>query len=201
MPQKLILPINKCLVTASCKTAAYKARFGFSHYGADMVSSSGQSTVYASGNGIVLATGLDSLLGNVVIIRYDDVLNHKTGEVRSVIARYFHLHQILVQPDMVVDSDTKLALYGNTGKYSAGAHLHIEFDTNVASPQSSKTIGGDSNIIKSSRTDTTIDPFELLHCKADPPDNQQIAVDASTYMVNGIAKYYANPDIINIPRI
>ena len=36
MAQKLILPINKCRVTAGYKNANYKRDFGYNHYGADL---------------------------------------------------------------------------------------------------------------------------------------------------------------------
>lgn len=145
----------------------------------------------------MVATGLDRLLGNVVIVRYDNVYNHKTSKTQNIIARCYHLSKILVAPGFIVTKDTKLAFYGNTGKYSAGAHLHIEFDSNTAVPRASKTLGGNSNIILASQADTTIDPFELLHCKASPPDKQEICVDQSRYGGN----FYAMPECARIPRL
>ena len=41
MKQTLILPINRAVVTASMGNAAYQARFGFPHYGTDLVSAVG----------------------------------------------------------------------------------------------------------------------------------------------------------------
>ena len=195
MPQKLILPINKCHITASYKTPGYKARFGFTHFGVDMVSFAGQSTVYANGNGEVIRTGLDNVLGNVVIARYDDVLNHKTGSSLNVIARYYHLASISVSAGAKINKDTVLGQYGSTGKYSAGAHLHIEFDSDTSAPLASKTLGGNSSIIQAADTDTTIDPGCLLYRKATAPDNQEIKVDAGTH--NG--QPYAAPEIAKIP--
>lgn len=153
--------------------------------------------MYASGNGTVVAAGTDRLLGNVMVVAYNDVYNHKTGGTQNVIARYYHLASILAKPGMRVNSDTQLALYGNTGKYSAGAHLHIEFDSNTQTPCASKTLGGNSNLIMAAATDTTIDPFALLHCKALPPDNQQIKVDSFTYQ----GGFYAAPECAMIPQI
>lgn len=69
MPQKLILPINKAVVTAGFKNTSYKSQFGFTHYGADMVSSAGDKTVWGCGNGTVVATGTDNVLGKVVIVK------------------------------------------------------------------------------------------------------------------------------------
>ena len=70
MQQKLILPLNRTLVTASMGNAAYRAKFGFPHYGTDMVSAVGDTTIYASGTGTLIAAGWDKYAGNVVVIRY-----------------------------------------------------------------------------------------------------------------------------------
>lgn len=195
--QKLILPINQCRITASYKTPAYKARFGFSHYGVDMVSSAGQATVYACGDGEVLCAGLDNLLGNVVVIRYDNAYNHKADGILSVIARCFHLANIRVRQGQNVTKDTVIGQYGNTGKYSAGAHLHLEFSSDLANPLASSTLGGGSNIMKAAAKDCSIDPVFLLHRKAGPPDNQTIVVDQSC--CNG--QPYALPEYAAIPTI
>lgn len=69
MLQQLILPINKCKLTASWKTDSYRNKFEFVHYGADMVSTAGAVAIYASGDGEVVATGADSVVGNVVAVR------------------------------------------------------------------------------------------------------------------------------------
>ena len=198
MTQKLILPINKCRITASYKTTAYSQRFGFIHYGVDMISSVGNSTLYASGNGTVIKTGVDSCFGNIVVVRYDDVYNHKTGQVQSVICRYYHLASIAPSLEgATINKDTRLGCYGNTGKYSAGAHLHIEFDSNLESPLSTKTLGKSSDIMRASTTDTTIDPMALLYCKVSEPDCQTISADISTF--NRMP--YADPSINHLPRV
>jgi len=195
--QKLLLPINKCRVTASYKTPAYRARFGFSHFGIDMCSFAGKTTVYASGNGEVLRTGLDNLLGNTVVVRYENVHNHKTKTIGDVIARYFHMASFGVATGQKINKDTVLGQYGNTGKYSAGAHLHIEFDANIKAPLASKTLGKSSNIITAALDDTMIDPAEILHIKVSAPDNQEIKVDTSVY--NG--QPYALPELTKLPVV
>ena len=41
MQQKLILPVNRTRVTASAFNRAYRERFGYPHYGTDLVSAVG----------------------------------------------------------------------------------------------------------------------------------------------------------------
>ena len=135
------------------------------------------------------------MLGNVAIVRYDDVLNHKTGSSLNVIARYYHLASISISAGAKINKDIVLGQYGNTGKYSAGAHLHIEFDSNTSAPLASRTLGSNSSIIQAAGTDTTIDPGGLLYRKATVPDNQEIKVDTGTY--NG--QLYAAPELAKIP--
>lgn len=194
--QKLILPVNKACVTASYKAQAYRTRFGFVHYGYDLISFAGDATVYAQGDGIVEAVGKDSTVGNTIIVIYKDVLNHRTGSCADVVARYFHLNKIAVSKGQAVNRDTVLGLYGNTGKYSTGAHLHLEFDSDTAWPLHSKTVGRSGTLICAAATDTSIDPMDLLHVKATPPDCQAIRTDKSCY--NGMP--YADPAILHLPE-
>jgi len=177
MNQRLILPLNHARLTASWKTEIYRSRFGFSHYGIDLVSSSGQTLVYASGEGEVLAAGWDNIFGNIAVLRYNGALNHITGRRADVICRMFHFDRLLVQRGRKVNKDTKIGYYGNTGQYSFGAHLHLEADTDTAFPFHTPSLSGRSTFFSGSRhgaTDTAmLNPLALLHCKASPPDNQR----------------------------
>lgn len=170
--QKLILPVNNATITAGYKNSRYATRFGFRHYGLDMI---GDTTVYASGTGTVLACGLDSVLGNVIAIKYPQVYNHKTGKTTDVIMRYNHLASIRVRKGQHVDKDTVLGVMGNTGKYSQGVHLHVEADTDVSNQYAcyTPTLSGNGTIMKAGR-DTTINPAEVLHIKTSAPDKQSI---------------------------
>lgn len=175
MAQQLILPINNTKVTASWKTTAYMAKFGFVHYGADLISTIYNRTLYASGTGTVVACGNDSVLGNVVAVLYPDAQNRVTGKVRGVVLRYFHLARIAVKNGQKVTKDTVLGEYCNTGLYSTAAHLHIEADTDTAHPLYSPTVLSSSLLRGRSRgaTDTTMtNPIEWLYCKASGPDKQ-----------------------------
>lgn len=186
MSQKLILPINNAKLTASWKTSSYTTRFGFTHYGIDMVSTKGVTTLYASGNGVVLKTGTDSVLGKILVIKYTDVYNKVTKRSCDIIVRYNHLASYYVIANQKVTKDTKIGLYGNTGAYSAGAHLHIEVDTDVEHPFFTPTLSGNSNYFKgknSGANDKTMsNPLEWLYCKASKPDYQTYTTANDTYI-------------------
>lgn len=176
-PQNLILPINECKITAGYQNKAYLEKFGFAHYGLDMI---GSATVYGSGIGKVIACGLDSVLGNVIAIRYNKVVNHKTGEVCDIIARYNHLASIAVKVGQAITKDTKLGIMGNTGKYSTGIHLHFEVDKDSKEGNECYTpsLSSNSNIMKAGlrgSKDTTFNPAEILFCKTTKPDCQYIS--------------------------
>ncbi len=94
--QKLILPINNTLLTASWQTEAYRRRFGFAHYGADMVSADGNRVVYSCGNGVVLAAGCDNILGNCVVLRLEPA-GSRSGRQAWIIGRLYHLAEMAVE--------------------------------------------------------------------------------------------------------
>ena len=178
--QKLIQPINKMVVGLAYKNSFYPKVFhGFTHFGADYW---GEYTVWASGNGVVLKTGYDSTFGNTVIVRYDNVFIHNTGKVQSLIARYYHLSSIRCSEGEKIDKDSVLGFTGNTGKYSNGVHLHLEFSTAVNDPYGVPGIYN-TNMLHWA-TDTTIDPAHVLYTKNSAPDNQTLR-SASAYYKQG----------------
>jgi len=185
LAQKLILPINRCKLTASMRTAAYLSRYGYNHYGADMVSTAGAPNVYAGGNGTVVAAGWDNVVGNVVAVRYNGAQNHATGEEADLILRYFHLASISVRSGQAVDKDTVLGRYGCTGMLAMAPHLHLEADTDVAYPLYSPTVRS-SNLIRGTARgahDRTVrHPMEFLHCKPGAPDRQTYATAENAYI-------------------
>ncbi len=121
MQQKLILPLNRTLVTASMGNAAYRAKFGFPHYGTDMVSAVGDTTIYASGTGTLIAAGWDRCAGNVVVIRYPGAVYRPDGTAADVIFRYFHLAEIGKIPagENAITKDTILGRYGGSLVWAA----------------------------------------------------------------------------------
>ena len=172
MAQKLILPINKTRITAGYKNANYKNQFGFNHYGSDSTSTNSNRTVWGSGVGKILETGFDNVLGNVVVIRYDNC-QLKNGSIKNLIQRLYHLERIDVSKGQSITKDTRVGLYGSTGKYATGPHLHVEFDTDVNYPMYSPTLGSSSNIIKAG-TDSTLNPADVLYIKNTAPDYQSV---------------------------
>lgn len=186
MGQQLILPINKCKLTASYKTDAYRNKFGFTHYGSDMVSTSGVVSIYASGDGEVVATGTDSVVGNVVAVKYTQAKNRVTGKAQDVVFRYFHLAYIAVKKGDKVTVDTRLGSYGNTGSLQGMAiHLHIEADTDTANPLHSPTVKSSSLLIGSNNkaNDSTMtNPLEWLHRKISAPENQTYTTTSDAYI-------------------
>ena len=179
--QKLIQPINKMVVGLAYKNSFYpKAFHGFTHYGADYW---GESIVWASGDGVVLKTGYDSTFGNTVVVCYDNVFIHKTGKVQSLVARYYHLSSIRCSEGQKINKDSVLGFTGNTGKYSNGVHLHLEFSTAVNDPYGVPGIYN-TNMLHWA-TDTTIDPAHVLYTKSTAPDNQTLRSAGAYYKQGG----------------
>lgn len=85
------------------------------HTGQDIVCNTG-TKIYASGNGKIDFTGRRGSLGITVEV------DHGFG-YRSV---YGHLSKSLVKKGQLVKRGDLIALSGNTGRLSAGPHLHYE---------------------------------------------------------------------------
>ena len=135
-------------------------------------STNSDRTVWGSGVGTVLLAGYDNVLGNVLVIRYDNC-QLTTGATKNLIQRIFHLDRIDVKQGQSITKDTRIGLYGNTGKYTTGPHLHVEFDTDTSYPSYSPTISTSSNIIKAG-TDSTVRPAEVMYVKNSAPDYQTV---------------------------
>lgn len=179
MLQRLILPPNNCKLTASWKTDSYKAQYGVTHYGVDLISATGaidgKRFFYASGNGLVMGCGWDNVVGNVLAILYQKALHKPTNRFVDVIFRYFHLNQIFVKPGQTVNIDTLIATYGNTGQLKMDKHIHLEADSDIMFPMWSPTVLS-SNLIRGrslgANDKTMYNPVEFLHCKISEPECQ-----------------------------
>ena len=176
MTQRLVLPLNDLRVTAGYKNPQYLAYWKFNHYGMDCTSPS--TTVYACGNGEVIACGQDgpeltgnnSRLGNVVVIVYKDVLCND-GKVRNLTCRMYHFAAIRCHVGQEVTKDTVIGFYGNTGANTSGPHLHIEFDTDINFPTLAYgvKVSGKSKVINTSAeyqragglADSTVNPSSV----------------------------------------
>lgn len=191
MQQKLILPLNRTLVTASMGNAAYRAKFGFPHYGTDMVSAVGDTTIYASGTGTLIAAGWDKYAGNVVVIRYPG------GGVPS--GRHSGGCDLPVLPsggdredpagENAITKDTILGRYGGSGMGSKSywsPHLHVEADTDVRYPRYSPTFTPSGEILfgrAAGATAATLrDCLDYLYRKTSAPDRQTYQTAGAPYV-------------------
>ena len=191
MQQKLILPINNAKLTASIDTKAYFDRFGFRHYGSDMVSTKNNTTVYASGTGKVIATGWDNACGNIVVVVYHNAYNRRSGQCLNITVRYFHLASVDVYAGQNTTKDTKLGNYGQTGLYGGtGAHIHMEADTDTRNVLYTPTLRA-SNYLRGTQQgaysfdgpkNTVINMMDFLHCKTSFPDLQTYITAGDAYI-------------------
>ena len=172
MSQKLILPIDKCAFSAGYKNAAYLKQQGYAHYGVDLYSEVGNTTVKAIGNGKVIAAGLDGAtdsnrLGRCCVIVYQDVELHD-GMVCGLACRMFHFDSLNVSAGQFVTKGDVIGQYGNTGStlvngQRMGKHLHIEFDTDTQYPAYAVGIKTSGNVIKKGTIDSTLDPSTVWY--------------------------------------
>ncbi len=185
--QKLIHPFDKQYYTVGYEdeAPAYPAKYpiyGY-HHAVDMFAS-GDTSVYASGNGEIVGTKTFNSLGKVLAVRYDNVLNRKGKNIGSIIVRYCHLDSFSKTSGTITKGD-KIAVEGATGSGAGNGktvHLHMEFDTDVNYPLMTPTEGGGTN--------TTINPLEVLYKSS----NQTVEPDSvlpGKYDVdeNGLAWY------------
>lgn len=176
MLQQLILPINQMQVTVGYKHPWYTRTQKRTHHGVDAVHAKGKTYLYACGNGKVTHKGYDNVLGNVVAVQYPQVFC-ADGVTRDLVVRYFHLDRLTCTIGQSVNTETVLGYYGNTGRYSQGAHLHFEVDTDYHYPQYTPELSKSSNIFKASPTgypDTTINPVQVFFVKKDAPEWQSV---------------------------
>lgn len=194
MAQKLILPINNCKLTASYKNTSYKNKFGYTHYGIDMVSTAGSTTVYASGNGTIVNKGWDTNAGYVIVVRYNSAYHKTSGTYQDVIFRYFHLNSIHASRYVgeTVTKDTILGYYGGSGFGQLdywSPHLHVEADTDTAYPCYSPTFSSNGGILygtNAGANDSTMSSaLKWLYVKTTPPDNQNYTTTGDEYINSG----------------
>ncbi len=191
MQQKLILPVNRTRVTASAFNRAYRERFGYPHYGTDLVSAVGDRTVYASGTGTLIIAGWDEYAGNTVVIRYPGAYLRSEDRYEDIIFRYFHLDSLARIPtgEGAITKDTVLGRYGGSGFGSMtrwSPHLHLEADTDVRYPRHSPTFGASGSVIfgrgAGATADSVRDALSYLYLKPTPPDSQTYQTDGKPYV-------------------
>ncbi len=190
MAQYLILPLNKAMLTAGYKNENYKRKFGFKHYGFDLSNNVFDNrTLWGMGKGVVKACGFDRIFGNVVVVVYPDCyipdakdkeIPSQNARVRDLTVRLYHMKTVYVNVGDRVTTATKLGIMGNTGKYTTGAHVHVEIDTDTKMPTYVPGLARDSNILKKG-IDSTLSPSKVLFIKPTAPDNQTLKYAAGIY--------------------
>jgi murein DD-endopeptidase MepM/ murein hydrolase activator NlpD len=89
------------------------------HFGTDIVPEN-NSSVYAAKNGIVILANYTIEAGYSIVIQHSG----------NLLTTYRHNKEIIVQQGDEVKAGQQIAIYGNTGEYSTGAHLHFEIWNN-----------------------------------------------------------------------
>lgn len=163
--QKLIMPFKRQMMLCGYKNSEYKRHWGYHHYGIDLSSIQGgvgkEHTVYASGSGEIVTVGPDNRVGNVIVVIYREVYNHKTGESRDLVARYMHLESIAVRAGQKISQGDVLGVEGKSGMGGWDYHLHLEFDTDTSYPCYSPQVAGGTILKKG--TDSSVNPSDLLY--------------------------------------
>jgi len=210
MAQKLALPINKCTITAMYKddsNPAYKHEWDAGgHFGLDMVGY--PNPIYASGNGKVVGVGgaATAGVGFWVAVQYDNVYqwNMSTTSLKvipSIIMRYFHLaKKSNLSVGQLVNLNTIIGTYGNTGVFKMNAHLHIEVDTDVKYPLYTPTLTGAAGGLYAGirgTGDTTFDPCSILFVKTSSPESQTANYSQSYCDIHGTSEPYINVAKVN----
>ena len=181
--QKLLLPFKRQQIICGYKVAIYElppsqGGHGYKHYGIDISSRQGYSTVqearndhviYSSGDGTVVVcqreTGATQL-GWAIAILYKDCVSH-SGERRDLLVRYMHSDVCYVKKGDKVSVGTPICLEGTEGTRGengeANWHCHFEIDSDTGaryytwSPQVSK-----GHTVWVHGSDTTLNPSNWL---------------------------------------
>lgn len=170
MAQKLIMPVNQSTITSTFKNKKYYTRFGFAHYGIDII---GEATVWASGDGVVTLTGVSNTYGNFASVIYPDVAGTNAP---FLLANYYHLSHVSVAPGEVVTKDSRVGNMGCTGKYVTGVHLHFEVIPYHRLSDLKNYIAPESL-----PNGSKINPLPILHIKKSAPDFQSTSFTNDGY--------------------
>jgi len=111
------------------------------HTGQDIPAPTG-ATIVSSGDGVVLFAGWNWGYGYLTLI------DHGGGLVTA----YAHQSALLVQKGQTVTAGQTIGRVGNTGAFSAGAHLHYEVHVNGYNYDPMGWFGGSKNLVKCAPT-------------------------------------------------
>jgi len=132
--QLLIFPIDNGVITAGYRNPTYFEKNHFEHYGTDITAANGgYAEILASGDGVVLGIEYcDNSLGNIAVIRYDNVFIPEAGTTISLIARYYHMTSVLVNKEDIVHVGQTIGTID--GRHKWYHHVHLEFDMDLRYP-------------------------------------------------------------------
>ena len=163
--QLLIFPVKNGVITAGYRNPTYLEKNGYPHYGLDITSvDGGHAEVLASGTGVVLGTEFcDNSLGNIAVIRYDQVFVPQLGKTVSLIARYYHMASFLLQQGEMVSTGQAIGSFD--GKHEWYHHVHIELDTDLAYPFNTPQVAENASELLNRHPasgEKTLDPIWVL---------------------------------------
>lgn len=146
--QLLTFPIDRGYISAGFQNEHYLKKNGYPHYGIDISVPSGVAEVRASGEGIVLGTEFcDNGLGNIAVVRYDNVWIPETGETVSLIARYYHMKELWIKTG---DHLKPKQMIGRINRYHKWYnHVHLELDRNILEPFTSPQVAEEGSALLS----------------------------------------------------
>ena len=159
MAQYLLLPFRKSMIICGYKTTQYRKSWGYEHYGIDISTWQGVEQqdhyIRASGEGTVVAVGDDGSLGKGIAIVYKNC-ESRTGEIKSLTARYMHMAKIYVKQGQKVKAGDILADEGKEGTTSY--HLHFELDTDTTWATYTPQVSRYNHNFWHKGKDTTVNP-------------------------------------------
>lgn len=162
--QQLTLPLTHAQVLAGYLNDTYRACYGRDNYGLDMTDRT-DPCVYAGGQGVVVATGCDDSLGRTVIVRYDNVYNHREKRAEDVVIRYCYLSAVRVAAGRPVVRGELIGLMGCTAVPERGVFLHMEADTDLEHPTATPSLITEGDFLHPGNRQelSTFCPLDLLH--------------------------------------
>lgn len=167
MYQKLILPINNTIISASFMNRNYFKKFKFEHYGVDMY---GSHIIWGSGLGVVVNVGSNNLYGIYCSILYPWV-EGRNQLFQNLVFNYFHMASCTLHLGNVINKDCIIGFVGKTGTFATGKHLHLEcfplLDKDI-------NISGFNAGIFQAAPEKMINPLPWLWAKPTSPDFQSI---------------------------
>lgn len=163
--QLLTFPIDSGIITAGYRNARYLQKNGYAHYGTDVTGlRSNKADVLASGAGVVLGSEFcENSVGNIAVIRYEDVFVPQSGETRTLIARYYHMTAITISPGDTVAPGQVIGFIDRSHKWYH--HIHIELDTDLDYPFNTPQVADASSSLLNrypASGESIINPLDVL---------------------------------------